>query len=65
VFDFTGSPIHPLSRCSHYADYIQKRLLVQILEQFMGKGGKIEDQGSVPEDGNLFTRYLCKEWVEV
>jgi hypothetical protein len=31
----------------------------------MGKGGKIEDQGSVPEDGNLFTRYLCKEWVEV
>jgi hypothetical protein len=31
----------------------------------MGKGGTTEDQGSVPEDGNLFTGYLHKEWVEV
>jgi hypothetical protein len=39
--------------------------LVQILEQFTGKGGVTEDQGYVPENGDLFAIYLRKEWVEV
>jgi hypothetical protein len=57
-----------LQQCFHfipYAGFVKEHILVQILEQSIGKGGAKEDQGLVSETGGLFNRYLCSEWVEV
>jgi hypothetical protein len=62
------SPSTYLQQCFYfipYAGFVQEHLLVQILEQFIGKRGVTEDQGSVSEVGDLFNRDFCKEWVEV